>query len=132
MSTRILIVDDSPVVRGCVNRLLRGHAGWEICGEAANGEDAVSQARRLAPDLIVLDFVMPGINGIETARQIKQIVPRTRILLCTVHLSSQLGELAREAGIMGTLSKGELNRLVPSIEAMLGGRAVFSPFSQAA
>lgn len=119
MPARILIADDNDVVRDCVGRLVRSHGDWEICGEASNGEDAVVKTQELSPDLVVLDFLMPGMNGIEAARRISQTAPKTSILLCTIFLSRQLMDLARNAGVTGTLSKADLNRIVPCIEAIL-------------
>jgi DNA-binding NarL/FixJ family response regulator len=122
---RILIADDSEIVRKCLGRLLCDHLGWEICGEAADGEDAVCKALELTPDLVVLDFMMPRKNGIEAAREIGKLLPRIPILLCTVFLSPQLVDLARGAGIVGTLSKGDLNKVVPCVEALLRGDTFF-------
>ena len=123
--TRILIADDSPVVRQCLGRLLCSHLDWEVCGEASDGEDAVCQARELAPDVVVLDFMMPGKNGIEAAREIGKLLPRIPVLLCTVFLSPQLVDLAREAGISGALSKGDLNKVVTCVETLLRGDTFF-------
>src|ERR1700704_6890709 len=81
MATRILIADDSPLIRQCLGRLLGGHRGWEVCGEATDGEDAVSKARELTPDVIVIDYLMPRKNGIEAAREISKRSPMTPILL---------------------------------------------------
>jgi len=125
VAKRILVADDSAIVRKCLGRLLRDHLGWEICGEAADGEDAVCKALELTPDLVVLDFMMPGKNGIEAAREIGKLLPRIPILLCTVFLSPQLVDLARGAGIVGTLSKGDLNKVVPCVEALLRGDTFF-------
>lgn len=125
MATRILIADDSPVVRRCLVRVLCSHMGWEVCGEATDGEDAVCKAQELAPDLVVLDFMMPGKNGIEAAREILKLFPRTPILLYTVFLSPQLVALARAAGIAGTLSKGDLNKVVTCVETILRGDTFF-------
>jgi DNA-binding NarL/FixJ family response regulator len=125
LATRILIADDSPVVRQCVGRLLGGHPGWEICGEASDGEDAVCKARELTPDVVVLDFMMPGKNGIEVAREIGTLLPKIPILLCSVFLSPQLIDLARGAGIAGTLSKGDLNKVIPCVETLLRGGTFF-------
>ena len=77
MSNRILIVDDSPLVRQRLRALLQQHAGWEICGEAADGRDAVAKAQLLRPDLIVLDFLMPEVDGLQAARQIRAHLPET-------------------------------------------------------
>jgi two-component system response regulator AlgR len=63
MSTRILIADDSPIVRQCIGRLLGDHVDWEVCGEATDGDDAVCKAKELNPDLVVLDFLMPRRMG---------------------------------------------------------------------
>jgi DNA-binding NarL/FixJ family response regulator len=123
--TRILIADDSPVVRQCLGRLLRSRPGWEVCGEAGNGEDAVRKAQELVPDIIVLDFMMPEKNGVEVAREIGKLFPRIPILLCSVFLTPQLIALARGAGIAGTLSKGDLNKVIPCVETLLRGGTFF-------
>src|SRR5262245_20186757 len=101
MTARILIVDDSPIVRQRLAETLRRHAGWEICGEAANGQDAVDKAWELTPDLIVLDFMMPVMNGLQAAREIGKLVPGVPILMFTMHLSQQLIEEARSVGVRG-------------------------------
>ena len=126
MATRILIADDSPVVRQCLGRLLCSHLGWEVCGEASDGDDAIWKARELTPDVVVLDFMMPGKNGIEVAREIGKLLPRIPILLCSVFLSPQLVDLARKAGIAGTLSKGDLNKVLTCVEILLRGGTFFS------
>jgi DNA-binding NarL/FixJ family response regulator len=123
--TRILIADDNPVVRECLRRLLSAHAGWELCGEASNGEDTLRLAQELKPDVIVLDFRMPGKNGVEIAREIGALLPGTPILLCSVFLTPQLIALARAAGIAGTLSKGDLNKVIPCVEVLLRGDTFF-------
>ncbi len=125
MATRILIADDSPAVRHCLERLLCTHRGWEVCGEAIDGEDAVSKARELTPDVVVLDFLMPRKNGIEAAREIGKLSPKVPILLCTNCLNPQLADLARGAGIAGALSKGELNKVVTCVESLLCGESFF-------
>ena len=125
MTTRILIADDSPIVRRCIGRLLCSRLGWEVCGEAADGEDAVSKAQELSPDLVVLDFLMPRKNGLEAAREIVKFSPGIPILLCTICLSPQLVDLARGAGIAGTLSKGDLNKVVRCVETLLRGDTFF-------
>jgi DNA-binding NarL/FixJ family response regulator len=83
--TRILIADDSPPVRQGLRNLLKAHADWEVCGEAIDGQDAIAKTRQLAPDVIVMDYVMPTMDGIEAARKISSVAPTTSILLfrCT-------------------------------------------------
>lgn len=126
MSPRILIVDDNPFVRVCLTRLLRSHTDWQVCGEAADGEEAVRRTQQLNPDLVVLDFRMPKMNGIDAARRIRQVSPETAIVLCTLCFSKELAEMARQAGVARTLSKSDLNRIVPCIEEILR-RKNFSP-----
>ena len=125
MAARILIADDNPTVRQSVSRLLGGHLDWEVCGEATDGEQAVRLAKELSPDVLVLDFMMPGMNGLEAARQIAQVSPRTAILLCTIYLSPQLVDLARAVGVAGALGKGDLSRMAAAIEALLRGERFF-------
>jgi DNA-binding NarL/FixJ family response regulator len=125
VTTRILIADDSPVVRQCLGRLLGSRLDWEVCGEASTGEECVRKAQQLAPDVIVLDFMMPGKNGIEAAREIRKLLPGIPVLLCSVFLTPQLIELARRAGVAGTLSKGDLNKVIPCLETLLHGGTFF-------
>lgn len=125
MATRILIADDSSTVRRCLVRSLRGHLGWQVCGEATDGEDAVRKAQELAPDLVVLDFMMPGKNGIEAAREILKLFPGIPILLCTAFLLPHLVDVARGAGIAGIVFKGDLSKLITCVETILAGSAYF-------
>ena len=127
MSTRILIADDSPIIRHCMGRLLGDHTDWEVCGEATDGDDAVCKAKELDPDLVVLDFLMPRKNGIDAAREIGEQSPSTPILLCTICLTPQVVDMARGAGVSGTLPKGELNKVVTCCETLLRGESFFSP-----
>lgn len=123
--TRILIADDSPPVRRGLRDLLRRHQDWEVCGEAVDGQDAIQKSRQLAPDVVVLDFSMPGINGIEAAREISKIQPHISVLLCSMFLDSHLARLARNAGITAALSKSNVGQIVSGIEALLQGKEFF-------
>jgi len=127
MPARILIADDSTVVRACLYRLLDAHRDWEVCGEAADGEEAVRRAEQLNPDLVIMDFVMPGMNGIDAARHIRENSPDTPILLCTIALSKELIALAHEAGIAGAIPKADLSRIVPCVERLLLGEMLDPP-----
>ena len=106
--TRILVADDCDVVRRGIKHLLRQHAGWEVCGEAVDGQEAVEKARQLCPDLVLLDYSMPVLNGIEAARQIRQSQPNTKFVLCSMYMDSQLASLARKVGITSLLSKSNV------------------------
>lgn len=119
--TRILIADDSDVVRRGIEHLLNQHQGWEVCGQAVDGQDAVHKAQQLAPDVVVLDFSMPVLNGVDAAREILKIRPNTRIVLCSMHLTSQLMRLAEQTGIASVLPKSSVSRVNSVVEAALRG-----------
>ena len=123
--TRILIVDDSPPIRQGLRNLLESHSGWEICGEAVNGRDAVQKSQQLTPDLVVIDFVMPEMNGCEAAGEISRLFPRVPILLLTMYLSQPLLELARRVGIRGAVSKTDILQVVSGVEALLRNKDFF-------
>jgi CheY-like chemotaxis protein len=103
--TRILVVDDSQVMRGCLRRLLERHPHWKVCGEACDGREAVQKAQQVGPDVIVLDFQMPEMNGLDAARSIQSQSPRVPILMVSAHMSPQLAEEARKVGIRGVCAK---------------------------
>jgi DNA-binding NarL/FixJ family response regulator len=124
--TRILVADASDVLRHGIKHLLSQHAGWEVCGEAVDGQEAVEKARQLSPDVVVLDFSMPVLNGIEAARQIQTTRPSTTFVLCSVYMDRQLASVAREVGITSVLSKSNVGQVIKSVEAGLQGE----PFSE--
>jgi CheY-like chemotaxis protein len=72
---RLLIADDDPTIRLLLRRLFEHHAGWEVCDECANGSEALEKALKLAPDIVILDLAMPGMNGLQSAQQILRIKP---------------------------------------------------------
>jgi DNA-binding NarL/FixJ family response regulator len=125
MIARILIADDNPHVRHALRTLLEHNPEWEVCGEAVDGRDAVSKAQQLSPDLIVLDFLMPGLNGLEAAREIHKSVPSARMLMCTMYLSRQLTEVAKNSGVRGAVPKTGINQLTRGIEAVLRDETFF-------
>jgi DNA-binding NarL/FixJ family response regulator len=124
-STRILIVDDSPLVRQRLRDMLQQHPHWKVCGEAASGTEAIQKVQGLGPDLIVLDFLMPGMDGLQAARELGKVVPDVPILMFTMHLSRQLVEEARNAGIRGAVAKSDAGRIIEGVEALLRNEAFF-------
>jgi DNA-binding NarL/FixJ family response regulator len=120
MRTRFLIVDDSALVRRSLRTVLQANPDWEICGEAADGVTAVEMFKDLQPNIVILDFQMPGINGIETARRMADIAPAVPIVMFTQHASPDLEKHARDAGIRSVVSKTNAFPMVGMIEALLG------------
>ena len=104
MST-VLIVDDQAVVRAAVRDLFESHSGFEVCGEAENGADAIVKARALKPDLIILDLSMPLMNGFDAARTLRQILPDVPVFLLTAHHSEATQKAAFNVGIRAVFSK---------------------------
>jgi DNA-binding NarL/FixJ family response regulator len=122
MPTRFLIVDDSEPVRRGLRTVLRTNPEWEVCGEASDGLTAVEKLRELHPHIVILDFKMSGINGLETARRMFEIAPAMPIVMLTQHASASLEEHAREVGIRSVVSKTDVFAMVSMIEELLGHR----------
>jgi DNA-binding NarL/FixJ family response regulator len=122
---RILIADDSTPVRCGLRTLLGLNSDWQVCGEAVDGADAVEKAHDLSPDLILMDFAMPQMDGVQAARKIAESGTDIPILLFTLNLSPQLMEFARNAGLRGAISKSEISRLPYAIKAIQRGETFF-------
>lgn len=105
---RILIADDNEFVRRGISGLLAHQEGCEICGEARDSADAIRKASEVRPDLILLDVSMPGKNGLETARVLKEILPQVKILIITQHDPQQMLPRSLEAGANGCVDKARL------------------------
>ncbi|MCP3869472.1 MAG: UvrY/SirA/GacA family response regulator transcription factor [Gammaproteobacteria bacterium] len=119
---RVLLVDDHELVRTGFRRILEEDAGIEVAGEAKSGEDALSQVRKLKPDLVLMDINMPGIGGIEATRKIKRLHPQTQIIAVTIHTDAPFPEKLHEAGALGYLTKGcPANELFDAIRAVSVG-----------
>jgi DNA-binding NarL/FixJ family response regulator len=115
MNSRILVVDDHAVVRRGVRTLLETQRGWEVCGEATTGREAVELVSRLRPDVVIMDLSLPELNGLEATRLIMKHSPATEILVLTMHQSE---ELARDVLHAGARLQPD-GRLAPS---RVGGR----------
>ena len=116
---RILIVDDHAVVRRGVRSLLESHDGWEIAGEATNGREAVDLAKRLQPDIVVMDLTLPELNGLEATRQILKDSPRSEVLVLTMHHSEELARDVLQAGARGYVLKSDADHsLIAAIESL--------------
>jgi DNA-binding NarL/FixJ family response regulator len=122
MTIRILIADDHAVVRKQLTALLETHAGWKVCGEAENGEEAVVKAAELKPHLIILDLSMPVMDGLRAAREIATIMPTVPILMYTQHNYWEIELEAKKFGVRRVVSKGgDARELFSAIETILSG-----------
>jgi DNA-binding NarL/FixJ family response regulator len=102
---RILVVDDNAPIRGLVREFIESRPGFEICGEATDGVDGIQKGRELKPDLIVLDFLMPRLNGLQAALILHEFAPNTPIILFTFYKNTISKDLAQAAGVASVLSK---------------------------
>jgi DNA-binding NarL/FixJ family response regulator len=119
----ILIADDNASVRKAVRAMLERHPGWQVCAEASNGNEAISMAQKHAPDLIIMDFAMPVLDGLKASREISKAMPSVPIVLHTQHYCGELIELAREIGIKRVIAKTETGeKLIPVVETLLAAR----------
>jgi DNA-binding NarL/FixJ family response regulator len=128
MRLRILLADDHEIVRRGLIALLQKHEGWEICGEASDGREALEKAKQLKPDVVILDIGMPFLNGLETTRQLLQHDPNFKIIVLTITDSDQVIREALDAGARGFVLKSDAARdLVSAVEALQSRRMFFTP-----
>ena len=128
MPKSILIVDDNDQIRRVVRGFLEGKSGLKVCGEAVDGYEAIEKAQVLKPDLIVLDLSMPRMNGFETARILKNLLPQTPIILFTLHETSLVRWDALSAGIDLVVAKDSgLSFLADSVQVLLQKRSPLAP-----
>jgi DNA-binding NarL/FixJ family response regulator len=122
---RILIADDQPYMRRAVKALLESQDGWVVCGEAANGLEAIEKTEKLQPDVVVMDMIMPHLNGLEATRRIHREFPDSHILILTLHDVPELTRLVQTAGAQGLVLKSDSNRLLISAVEHLGRSNTF-------
>jgi DNA-binding NarL/FixJ family response regulator len=117
---RVLLVDDNATIRKAVRPLFDSHPRFVVCGEAEHGREAIEKASSLRPDLIVLDLVMPEMNGLEAAPQLIKILPQVWLILFTSHDWPELYQAARSAGIHAVVLKDTASaRLIAQAEALI-------------
>jgi PAS domain S-box-containing protein len=125
---RILVVDDHQIVRCGVRRLLEAKEGFEVCGEAADGREAIAKARELRPDTIVMDISMPNLNGLDATRQLRHLLPETRIVILSQHDSSEMVRQALNAGAHGYVVKSAVTTdLIAALKEVTNGSKPFIP-----
>jgi DNA-binding NarL/FixJ family response regulator len=128
MKLRILIADDHELVRRGLVALLQAHEGWEICGEATDGREAVEKAKQLKPDVVILDVGMPNLNGLAATRQLSRQDPHCKIIVLTITDTDQIVQEALDAGARGFVLKSDAARdLVSAVEALQRNRMFLTP-----
>jgi two-component system response regulator NreC len=128
MTIRILIADDHGVLRAGLRALLSAESELEVVDEASNGNEALSKADELQPDVILLDISMPGASGIEVTRRLKEMLPETRVLILTVHEDEGLLQEAIQAGASGYIIKRAVeSELIDAIRAVWRGDLYVHP-----
>lgn len=119
MSVRILIADDNEVIRGRLSELFTRHDGWEVCAAVGNGRDAVEKAMELKPTLVILDLVMPEMDGLSTAREIGKVLPSAPIVLFTLHKFATIDLEAKKAGVRHVIEKPDVEGLLCVAEELV-------------
>jgi DNA-binding NarL/FixJ family response regulator len=121
MPSTVLIVDDSAVMRKALCRLFTSAGGFEVCGEASDGAEAIAKIRELKPELVVLDLYMPGLNGLETARKLQSLTHPPPIILYSMNAEEIATKEAFECGVTAVVSKAEgIKTLITKARGILG------------
>jgi DNA-binding NarL/FixJ family response regulator len=116
---RILLADAHPVVRHGLKASLTSLPGVEICGEATTGLEALKLAQIAMPDLVILDLSLPGMNGLEVARALRRAMPRTAVLVVTMHPSEDIARLALRSGARGIVAKSDpISELIAAVQSV--------------
>ena len=124
---RIVIADDHEVVRSGLRAIVEAQSDWVVSAEAANGEQAISLALETRPDIMIVDYSMPLMNGLEVSRRLKSMDLPTEILILTMHENEELLTEAILAGVRGFLFKSDAGKhLISAIEALLDGKPYFT------
>ena len=123
---RILVADDNESIRTVLREILQSESGWEVCGEAKNGEEAIQQARELSPDIILMDIMMPKCDGIDATREIVRWAPDICILIMTLYELPELCREARDVGALGFVRKADSGRcLIPAVRSVVDHKTYF-------
>lgn len=125
MPLRILIADDSRSFRHSLRGLLEQNPDWEVCAEAVDGVDAVTKAQQCKPDIMILDFFMPGMTGVEAAKVLGRAFPAAPVLIVTLYITPQLITQAKDAGVRGVVHKSNTSQVVSGVKALLNEGTFF-------
>ena len=119
---RILVADDHSVIRRMVRTTLEKHAHFEVCAEAENGAEAVELAKKVKPDVTILNIMMPVLNGFDAAREIRRQVPQSAIVILSTHADRLFVDEARKIGVRAYVAKSDVaEALVKAVEAAVQG-----------
>jgi two-component system response regulator NreC len=125
---RILIADDHEVVREGMRTLIEHEPGWQVCGTAINGQEAVDTAKKLKPEVVVLDMTMPELDGLEALRHIKRALPTTEVVIFSAYHSEEVIEQLFAAGAKSYIQKSDAGRhLVAAIKSLAEHKPFFTP-----
>ncbi len=128
MTTRIFLVEDHQLVRQGVRMLLEAEAGFEVVGEAGNGVDAVEAIAHLQPDILIIDVVLPDINGMEVAREAIQRLPGVKVVMLSMYDNAAYVQQAFEAGAVGYVLKSSTGaHLIQAVHKVITGKPYLSP-----
>jgi two-component system, NarL family, response regulator NreC len=131
MKIRTLLVDDHTILRAGLKMMLNAQPNIEVVGEAQDGRQAIDEAQRLQPDIVLMDITMPEMNGIEATRQIKRLNPTIKILILTMHEHEEYVFQALQAGASGYMLKDATNtELITAIHVIKNGQFYLSPTAQ--
>jgi len=123
---RVLVADDHPIIRRAVRSVLQAQPHFEVCGEATDGAQAIQEAKKLTPDVIVLNVTMPVLNGFEAAREIKTILPKSAIVILSQNADRRFVEEAKKIGVQAYVAKSKAGEaLVKAVEAAVTGEDFF-------
>ena len=127
LQIRIFLVDDHPAIRQCVRLLLDRNADTTVVGETDNGESAVSLVQKLKPDVVIMDIMLPVLDGIEATRQILKLLPKTKVIALSAHYQKYIVKNMFDAGACGYLLKDSLySELLPAIQKTRGDEIYIS------
>ena len=122
MAIRIIIADDNEVARARLNEAFQGRDHWRICGQAEDGQQALSQAIELKPDIVILDLAMPVMDGLSAAREIAKALPTVPIVLFTLHKLDVVALEAKKAGARQIVEKFDIDALLNAVEDLTKNR----------